>query len=300
MNISLSKWIAAILGLFLPSPLTRPLYRLVGHTVGRNTRLPFFAFVCAEQMELGNDVDIRPFVFILVKRLTLGSNTIVSFGTQIKGQAGFQAGDNCFVGAHVIIHCDEDVRFGFYSGVGPRSLIYTHGSFLPVTLGYPAVFASVVLEDFVWTAMGVLFLPGSHVESNCIVNPGVVISGRIPSGTRLQMSPQSVQRIEQTKLLQFSKRSRAYYHQSIIRGFLTAEGESWQEGGDGTVFRWGSSGEFRSIPSSHTFELWNGAEQVASYDLAGFRVTQARDRVHGRFLSYLRRRFGLTLRTTYD
>ena len=41
-------------------------------------------------------------------------------------------------------------------------------------------------------------------------------------------------------------------------------------------------------------------ERIASYDLDGFRVTQSRDRVHGRFLSYLRRRFGLTLRTIYD
>jgi len=292
--------IAAVLAFFLPSRLTRPLFRLAGHEVGSNTKLPFFSFVCAGKMELGNDVDIRPFVFISVMSLTVGSNTIVSFGSQIKGDKGFHTGDNCFIGPHTIIHCDEDVRFGFYSGVGPRCTIYTHGSFLPVTLGYPAVFASVQLEDFVWTAMGVLFQPGAYVERNCIINSGVVVSGRVPAGTRLQMSPDSVKQIDHVKLLRFSRRPPVYYHQSIIRGFLTAEGETWAENTDQSAFRWAGEWEFRSSPSTDTIELWKNSHMIASYDLAGFHVTQATDPRHRRFLAYIRRRFGLTLRTVYS
>jgi acetyltransferase-like isoleucine patch superfamily enzyme len=299
VRISLIKRVAAALAFCLPSCLTRPLFRSIGHKVGRNTKLPFFSFLCAEHMELGNDVDIRPFVFISVSRLTIGSNTILSYGTQIKGEKGFHAGDNCFTGPHTIIHCDEQVRFGFYSGVGPRCTIYTHGSFLPVNLGYPAVFAEVVLEDFVWTAMGVLFLPGTHVERNCIINPGVVVSGRIAAGTRLQMSPESVKQIEHAKLLRFSRRSPAYYHQAMIRGFLTAQGVSWKESEDGCVFRWGGGSEFRSSPPTNAIELWNGIHRVAAYDLEGFYVTQSRDALHRRFLAYIRRRFGVTLRTIY-
>jgi len=252
-------------------------------------------------MELGNDVDVRSFVFINVNRLTMGSNTIVSFGTQIKGDRGFHTGDNCYVGPHTIIHCDEDVRFGFYSGVGPRCTIYTHGSFLPVTRGYPAIFASVVLEDFVWTAMGVLFLPGAHIENNCIINPGVVVSGRVSTGTRLQMSPESVKHIEQSKLLRFSRRPTAYYHQSMIRGFLTSQGESWTENEDCTAFRCSRGAiEFRSNPSTDAIELWRGTQRVAAYDLGGFHVTQSTDGLHRRFLAYIRRRYGLTLRTVYQ
>jgi len=258
-----------------------------------------FSFVCAENVELGNDVDIRPFVFISVSSLRLGRNTIVSFGTQVKGGKGFYTEDNCFIGAQTIIHCDEDVRFGFYAGVGPRCTIYTHGSFLPVTLGYPAVFAEVVLEDFVWTAMGVLFLPGSHVGQNCIINPGVVVSGRLPAGTRVQMSPEAVTRIEQTKLLKFARRSPAYYHQAMIRGFLTAEKVVWRESEDGAAFRWAEVWEFRSAPVTDTIELMNDGRCIASYDLKGFYVTESQDRLHRRFLAYIRRRFGLTLRTIY-
>jgi acetyltransferase-like isoleucine patch superfamily enzyme len=106
MGIPAVKWIASILAFGLPSPLTRWLFRLVGHRVGRNTKLPVFSFVYAERMELGNDVDIRPFVFISIATLTVGSNTIVSFGTQMKGEKGFHCGDNCFIGAHTIIQAN--------------------------------------------------------------------------------------------------------------------------------------------------------------------------------------------------
>jgi acetyltransferase-like isoleucine patch superfamily enzyme len=291
--------LAAFLAVLLPSAPTRALFRLVGHKVGRNTKLPLFSFVCANRLELGNDVDIRPFVYISVSELTIGSNTIVSFGCQIKGEKGFSAGDNCIIGAHAIVHCDENVRLGFYSGVGPRCTIYTHGSFLPVTMGYPALFAEVVLEDFVWTAMGVLFLPGTHVEQNCIINPGVVVSGRVPAGTRLQMSPEAVKHIDQGKLLRFSRRSPAYYHQAMVRGFLTAEGVAWEESENGAVFKFEHGGEFLSFPATNALELRKGNQRIASYDLEGFYATQSKAAMHRKFLAYIRRRFGLTLRTTY-
>lgn len=291
--------LAAILAVFLPSAPTRALFRLMGHKVGRNTKLPLFSFICANWLELGNDVDIRPFVFISVARLIIGSNTIVSFGCQIKGEKSFSTGDNCIVGAHAIIHCDEDVKLGFYSGIGPRCIVYTHGSFLPVTMGYPVLFAEVMLEDFVWTAMGVLFLPGTHVEQNCIINPGVVVSGRIPAGTRLQMSPTAVKRIDQAKLLRFARRSPGHYHQAMIRGFLSAEGLAWEEDERGEAFRFGQGGEFLSLPATNVLELRKGNLRIASYDLEGFFVTQSSNTMHRRFLAYIRRRFGMTLRTIY-
>ncbi len=294
------KKAVSILCFGLPSWLTRPLFRLVGHRVGRNTALPMFSYLYAERIELGNDVDVRPLVFVSVRDLKIGSNTIISFGTQIKGEKAFHTGDNCFIGPQTIIHCDENVRFGFYSGVGPRCTIYTHGSFLPVTLGYPAVFAEVTLEDYVWTAMGVLFLPGAHVESNCIINPGVVVSGRVGSGTRLQVSAEAVKHIEQNKLLRFSRRSPEYYHKLILKGFLETRGLKVVEDNPGTVFRLDNGTEFRSLPESNQIELWRADRRIARYDLEAFRTDESRDRIHRLFLGYIRRRFGLTLRTRYD
>lgn len=291
--------LVSALGLFLPSAPTRWLFRLAGHRVGRNTRLPLFSFICANQMELGNDVDIRPFSFISVDRLTIGSSTIVSFGCQIKGDKSFHAGDNCILGAHVIIHCDEDVKLGFYSGVGPRSTIYTHGSFLPVTRGYPALFAEVVLEDFVWTGMGVLFLPGAHVETNCIINPGVVISGRVPANTRLQLSSEATQKLDQAKLLRFSRRKPEFYHGKIIQEFLEREGLECKVSVDNRAFETGTGIVFVSKPEQDTIECHRDGHLVASYDVDGFWTTESQDRLHRRFIAFVRKHYGLILRTRY-
>ncbi len=290
----------AVLGFLLPSAPTRWLFRLAGHRVGRNTRLPLLSFICANQMELGNDVDIRPFVFISVDRLTIGSSTIVSFGCQIKGDKSFRTGDNCILGAHVIIHCDEDVRLGFYSGVGPRSTIYTHGSFLPVTRGYPALFAEVELEDFVWTGMGVLFLPGSHVETNCIVNPGVVVSGRVLANTRLQLSSEATQRLDQGRLLRFSRRKPEFYHEKMIAEFFEREGLCCKVSSDKKSFETGSGIVFISKPDLDTIEFRRGEELIASYDIDGFWASESRDPLHCRFIAFARKHYGLILRTRYS
>lgn len=291
--------LAAVLGFFLPSAPSRWLFRLAGHRVGRNTRLPLMSFVCANQMELGNDVDIRPFVFINVEQLRIGSSTIVSFGCQIKGDKGFHTGDNCILGAHVIVHCDEYVRLGFYSGVGPRSTIYTHGSFLPVTRGYPALFAEVVLEDYVWTGMGVLFLPGSHIETNCIINPGVVISGRVPANTRLQLSAESIQKLDQGKLLRFARRKPEYYHEKMILEFLDSEGVACNVSTDRRSFDAEGGFAFVSKPDTDSIELRRNGELVAAYDINNFWATESTDRTHERFLAFARKRYGVILRIRY-
>jgi acetyltransferase-like isoleucine patch superfamily enzyme len=271
----------------------------VGHRIGKNSQLPIFSYIYADHIELGNDVDIRHFVFVNVRGLRIGSNTIISYGTQIKGEKDFQTGDNCFVGTQTIIHCDESVRFGFYSGVGPRCIIYTHGSFLPVTLGYPAAFAEVVLEDFVWTAMGVLFLPGAHVGRNCMINPGVVVSGRVPENTRLEMSREAFKQLDQGKLQRFAQRSAEHYHQAIIKGFLQSQGWAWSEEAGGKQFRLADGDEFRSCPDDNRIELWRNTGKIASYDLETFYTDPSRDRLHRTFLVYMRRRFGLSLRVRY-
>lgn len=295
----LRRAVAAICFL-LPSGPSRVIYRLAGYSIGRNVKLPWLSYVFAEEISLGDDVDIRPLVFINVRRLELGRCTIVSFGVQIVGENDFATGDNCFIGAHSIVHCDEKVRFGFYSGIGPRCMVYTHGSFLPVTLGYPASFAEVVLEDFVWTAMGVMFLPGAHVESECIVNPGVVVSGRVRRGTRLQFGKDSFAQLEQSRLLRFARRPVAYYHHAIIEGFFATLGNTCESIPSGVGYRTSSGVELRTYPETDRLELWRGGVRVATYWLSDYFADASTDHVHRAFLQFLRRRFGLTLRTRYS
>jgi acetyltransferase-like isoleucine patch superfamily enzyme len=295
----LKKLISAIC-LLMPSGITRVLFRLAGQRVGHNAKLPILSYVYADHLDIGDDVDIRPFVLINVAKCTIGNNTIVSFGTQIMGNKGFSTKDNCFIGPHCIIHCEEDVSLGFYSGLGARCMIYSHGSFLPVNKGYPAKFAEVVLEDYVWTAMGVIFMPGAHVESNCILNPGVVVSSRVPAGTLLQVDPKQFQRLELDRIVRLAKRDNQHYHKMILSSFLSHSGLEYSVSADANSFHTSTGYRFESDSASNTICMYTpNARKRITYDLEEFYCDRSSDKLHQAFVAFLRRRFGISLRTSY-
>jgi acetyltransferase-like isoleucine patch superfamily enzyme len=294
------KKIISVVCVLLPSRLSCILFRMAGHKIGKNCRLPLFSYVYAERLEFGNDVDIRPFVLINIPQCVIGSSSIISYGTQIIGSKGFYTKDNCFIGPHCIIHCEENVSLGFYSGLGAHCIVYSHGSFLPVNRGYPAKFAEIVIEDYVWTAVGVSFLPGSHVESNCIINAGVVVNSRIPSGTLLQFDPKQIQRIDLNKLTGFSKRDNLYYHKQIISSFLSARKIDYTHSPDMKLFHCSNGYRFESDPAGNRISVYlPGKGKPLSYDLENFYCVNSSDGVHKAFLPFLRLRFGINLRIKY-
>lgn len=296
MNIL--KKVVSFLCYLLPSWPTRFLYRLCGYRIGKNTKMPVFSYIFADEMAIGNDVNIRRLVYIRVRRLTVGANTIISYGSQIKGVAGFTCGDNCFIGIHCLIHCAEDVTLGFYSGFGPRSTVYTHGSFLPLTMGYPAKFAPVVLEDFVWVGMEVTIMPGAHIERNCIINPGVVIQGRVKSDSFVQLDAKQYVIHDLSRLQKISKKDTAYWHDRIITTFLNSKSVAFEYDAQAKTYAVPGRFAFVSHPETNSIELLVSGKKII-YDLEHYDVTASRREFHREFLDFIRLYYGLTLRTRY-
>jgi acetyltransferase-like isoleucine patch superfamily enzyme len=294
--VTMLKKFVTLLCFFLPSAPTRFLYRRCGFRIGKRVKIPLFSYVCADKMIIGNDVDIRRFVYIDVNELTVGANTIISYGNQIKGDASFTCGDNCFLGVHCLIHCAEDVTLGFYSGLGPRCIVYSHGSFLPVTMGYPAKFAAVVIEDYVWIAMDVVLMPGAHIERNCIVNPGVVIQKRIKSDSFVQLSASHYEIRDLGRLQKFAKRDIPYWHHQIISSFLKSQFAPVQHDEGAANYTVPYRYMFVSHPDTNSIELLIAGKRIV-YDIGQFYADSSRFRIHKEFLSYIRLHHGLTLRT---
>ncbi len=292
------KFFVAVVCVLLPSSLTRVLFRLCGYRIGRNVRIPALSFVYAREMTLGNDVDIRRFCFIHLRRLALGANTIVSYGCQIKGEAGFTCGDFCFLGVQCIIHCVEDVTFGNYSGLGPRCTVYTHGSFLPVTEGYPSRFAPVVFEDRVWVAMEVSVMPGAHVERNCVINPHVVVQGRIKADSILQLDPKAFARHDLRRLQLIARKDAVHWHHQIISGFLTSRSLKYLYDEGASSYTVPGKLIFLSKPEENSIELRTGRSHIV-YDLEHFQAGECHKPIHKAFLGYIRLHFGLVLKTRY-
>jgi acetyltransferase-like isoleucine patch superfamily enzyme len=294
------KEIFSALSFFLPSLATCIIFRLLGHKIGKNVKMPILTYVSADEIEIGNDVDIRPFVFIRVNKLLIGNNSIISFGTQIKGDKNFFIKGNNFIGSRCLINCEEDVKMGFYSGLGPRCMVYTHGSFLPITKGYPVKFKEIVIEDYVWIAMAVTILPGTYVESNCIINPGVVLKSRIKSNTLIELKPAIFSEINLNKLQRFHKKSNLDYHRKIIDGFLTYCQMDYTHNEEDKNFSAGEKYVFKYSPETDTIELNYDKNKKITYDLGKFCTDYSKQKIHKKFLFFLRRRCGITLRTNYS
>jgi acetyltransferase-like isoleucine patch superfamily enzyme len=294
------KEICSALSVILPSFLTCTIYRLLGHHIGQNAKLSFLSYVHADEIEIGKDVQIRSFVFIRVKKLSIGDNSIISFGTQIKGEKSFSTKGNNFVGVHCLINCEEDVRFGFYSGLGPRCNIYSHGSFLPVIKGYPAKFETVVLEDYVWVGMAVTILPGAYIESNCIINPGVVLKSRIKANTLIEFASTAFRSMDLNRLRNFSKKKSNFdYHKEIVTNFAAHFNMSCEYSDADKMFLVSGKYTFKCFPESDVIELLHNGNKKIRYDFSASSTDYSKLRIHKRFLFYMRRRYGVILSINY-
>lgn len=119
----------------------------------------------------------------------LGSYSEISSFSVIYGCSNFRVGDKCYIGPQTWINVSEDVTFGNGVGIGPRTMIFTHGSFLPYTEGYPVRFGEVSIGNNVWIPAGVFIHPGVQIGDNVLVGSRSVIKKNIPAGQYVEGFP---------------------------------------------------------------------------------------------------------------
>ena len=135
-------------------------------------------------------------------------------------------------------------------------------------MGYPAKFAPVVLEDYVWVAMEVIVMPGTHVERDCIINPGVVLQGRVKAGSLVQVGPQHGEIRDLTRLRKISSRGAAHWHNLIITSFLHHRSVPFQYDPTTAAYIVSPACAFRSHPETNRIELAVSGRKIV-YDLEG-------------------------------
>lgn len=279
---------------FLPSFLTVALYRLVGYKVGKNCKLPIFSVIYGKKIEMGNDIDIRSFVFINVNNLTIGDNSFISYFTFIKGNGSLRLKGNSGIGMQSLLHCDADVEVGFYSGFGVRNTVYSHSSFLPANKGYFIKKEKIILEDFVWLGANVSCFAGTYIEENTIISPGLVISGRIKGNSLVTNNPSDFKYYK----LPFGKNNKPgkEFYIKVLKSF--AEMNNYNYKFDENEF---------SIEDKYIFEINAESETVIlkyndklyHYDFNNFTATYLKNNFNKKFLSFIKREFGIFLRTKY-
>lgn len=185
------KTIISILTTILPSGIRVLLMNLLGYKIDRSARLKIFSVILAKEIHIGAFAKIDSFVVIAgLKRLEMKEYTAIQRFTYISGNHVFRISKRSMVGSRCIINAGAgDVEIGEYSAFAPRSSIYTHGTYLPVTLGYPTTNKGVKIGDYCWVMQTVSIGPGVTIESNSIILPGSTIVKNIPDNIVVYDTP---------------------------------------------------------------------------------------------------------------
>ena len=126
--------IVSVLCVMLPSTLTCMIYRLLGHNIGINAKIPIFSYVHANEINIGNDVCIKQLVLIRVEKLSIGDNSIIGISTNIGHEA--QIANNCVFSSNCVVA--RRAKVNDHVWVGPSSVIREHviiGKYAQIKLG---------------------------------------------------------------------------------------------------------------------------------------------------------------------
>ena len=168
------KIIILIITTIFPSSIRIMLMNLLGYKINRNARLKIFSVILAKDIRIEAFAKIDSFVVIAgLDRLIMREYTAIQRFTYISGNHLFKMNKRAMVGSRCVISAGAgDIELGEYSALAPRSSIYTHGTFLPITHGYSRTNNGVKIGDFCWIMQCSSIGPGVIIDSNSIILPG--------------------------------------------------------------------------------------------------------------------------------
>jgi acetyltransferase-like isoleucine patch superfamily enzyme len=185
----MTRKLLQFLAFFLPSPFNILLHRAAGARIGRRVMIHPGVLILARRFEAGDDARIKFGTMMSLRTLKLGRKTSIGFFVLAKGDSDLLMGDACIIGPRCNVNCDREVVMDYYSGVGPGTFLYTHGSGMPVTEGYRATFGPIHLETKAWVTMRCVIGPGVTVGKGTCVMPGTVLVESVPGGRLVAGNP---------------------------------------------------------------------------------------------------------------
>lgn len=174
-----AKKIVMALSTFLPSKIRVLLYRSLGVKIGRNVKISPFSILIADRISIGDYCHIRPFVLVNIGYLEMDTYSIIASLSAIFGDSGLVMEKRSRVGHANLLDCSDEIRLGHYCGLGPRNTLYTHASWLPLTMGYPNLRKPINLGNYVWTGIGVTVFPGTTTGDHIFTHANMVLSGKL-------------------------------------------------------------------------------------------------------------------------
>lgn len=139
-------------------------------------------FVVGECGRMGRNNTIECRSFEVGQYLWMTDNVEIGRGGHQGPNSIVKIGDGCAILEHVMINPSEAVTIGNNVGIGTGVHIWTHGSYLDILQGFPAMFKPVKIGNDVWLPDKIIVLPGAKIGSNVVVQASSVINKNLPDG----------------------------------------------------------------------------------------------------------------------
>ncbi len=147
-------------------------------TIGKNSE------IISDSLIIGNNVFIGDNVRILSKDVVLKDNCRIDSRTSIFGtrtpNSLFDLGVNSHIYSDCVINTDEAVSIGDRTAAGSHCLMFTHGSYLPKTHGYPVSIKPILIGDDTWLPWHAFILPGVTIGKGATVGAFSLVAGNVP------------------------------------------------------------------------------------------------------------------------
>jgi acetyltransferase-like isoleucine patch superfamily enzyme len=131
--------------------------------------------------ELGPDVRVD------CREVILGEETMLRARVTAAGLAlpdsRLELGRRVRVFQDTFLNPSKPLTVGDETGLGGRSLIFTHAAWQSILEGYPVEFAPITIGRNVWLPWQVFELPGVEIGDDVTVAAGSVVSRSIPGGS---------------------------------------------------------------------------------------------------------------------
>lgn len=201
----MKKFIICVLVLFLPSFVLRPLLRLIGHKIGKRSKIGF-SVITSRTIVIEDDVRIGHLNLILNQSIELSNNSIIGYLNIFKGPFKLSLGEKSAIGNKNYItrgflgitygsselslgkltkittghHLDltKNIKFGDYSILaGIRSQMWTHG-YYHAQKGKDRIRidGDISIGNNVYVGSGCVFNPGVSVYDAIHIGGGSVVS----------------------------------------------------------------------------------------------------------------------------
>ncbi len=200
---------------FFPSFINVPLRRLLGHKIGKGSKIRIGTLIQCNSINIGSNTTIGPFTFIKADELIIGNYTaiksiaaistrVINFGNYVHIapltiiSSEFTEFSIIHIGDHsrLFPFCWLDTGNGIYIGkhvgVGGHTLIFTHGVWPNYLNGAPVSYGPVKINNNVWLPWRVFILPNVTIEEDTIVAANSLVNKSFQKNVLIGGNPAKV------------------------------------------------------------------------------------------------------------